>query len=224
MNVSHTEILTGPFANLSPVASRIFLTLSGWRSMVPQLALEAALLRHPMEGGDPEAGVNELIRMSLIERTPAPDGMDFLGVPLTAALFGSKKLAVSPTRIAIENDIRFLQDIGPTAVMTLKEGIRPRIQSLFRLVTKRINEKSTSLEDMRPVMEFVARNYAPAWLMLADLQQEVEGKADRSRVAEYVQRFLEQQPPTHEAQAAWQRLSALYRAANDVIGACTAFL
>jgi hypothetical protein len=212
------------FANLSPIASRIFLTLSGWRSMVPQLALEAVLLRHPMEVSDPEAGVNELVRMSLVERTPAPDGMDFLDVPLTASLFGSKKLAVSPTRIVIENDIRFLQDIGPTAMVALKEGIRPRIQSLFRLVTKRIGEESATLDDMRPVLEFVARGYAPAWLMLADLQQEVQGEAGRGRVAEYVQRFLEQQPPTHEAQAAWQRLYVLYRAANDVIGACTAFV
>jgi hypothetical protein len=212
------------FASLSPVANRIFLTLSAWRSMVPQLALEAVILRHAMEGGDPEAGVNELLRVSLIERVPAPDGADFLSVPLTAALFGMKKLAVSPRRIVIENDIKFLQDIGPTAVGTLKAGIRPRIQSLFRLVAKRISETSASLDEMRPVLEFVARSYVPAWLMLADLQQEVEGEAGRSLAAEYVRRFLEQHPSTDEAQAAWQRLTLLYRAANDVVGACGAFL
>ena len=139
------------FASLSPIGIRIFLTLSGWRSMVTQLALEAVFIRHPMEGGNPEAGVNELVRMSLIERTRAPDNSDFLGVPLTAALFGAKKLAVSPARIVVENDIKFLQDIGPTAVGALKDGIRPRIISLFRMIAKRISEKSATLEDMRPV-------------------------------------------------------------------------
>ncbi len=212
------------FANLSPIASRIFLTLSGWRSLVPQLALEAVLLRHPIEGGDPEKGVNELVRMSLIERNPAPDGADFLNVPLTAALFGLKKLSVSPSRAVIENDIKFLQDIGPTLAVGLKDGIRPRIQSFFRKVAKRIGEKSTTLDDMRLVLEFVARSFAPAWLLLADLQQEVEGIGGRKQAAEYVRRFLEDQPSISEAQAAWQRLALLYREENDVIGACSAFL
>ena len=66
------------FANLSPMASRIFLTLSGWHSLVPKLAVEALLLRHGNDGGDPEAGIDQLIRMSLIERAVAGDGADFL--------------------------------------------------------------------------------------------------------------------------------------------------
>jgi hypothetical protein len=61
-------------------------------------------------------------------------------------------------------------------------------------------------------------------MMLAELQQEDQGKIGRGRAAEYIRRFLEQQPPIHEAQAAWQRLTLLYRASNDVIGACTAFV
>ena len=169
-------------------------------------------------------GVNELVRMSLIERSRAPDDAEFLSVPFTAAIFGMKKLKVSPTRVVIENDIRFLQDIGPTAVAGLKEGIRPRILSLFRLIARRISEKNVSLDEMRPILEFVARSYVPAWMMLAELQQEEQGEVGRGRAAEYVRRFLEQQPPIHDAQTAWQRLTLLYRAANDVIGACTAFL
>ena len=66
------------FSNLSPIAARIFLTLSSWRSLVPQPALEAVLLRHADDNCDPEAGIEELLRMSLIERTKADDGTDFL--------------------------------------------------------------------------------------------------------------------------------------------------
>jgi len=213
------------FSALSPIASRIFLVLSGWRSLVPQLALEAVLHRNSVDTGDPEAGINELLRMSLIERSTAPDGADFLSVPLTAALFGLKKLAVSPIRPLIESDVRFLQDIGPTALSGLKEGIGPRIQSIFRKVAKRIGENEAKLDDMRPMLEFVARGYAPAWLLLADLEQEEDrGAHGLKRAAEYVRRFLEEQPNSQDSHAAWQRLVRLYRATNDIIGASSAFV
>jgi hypothetical protein len=96
------------YASLSPMAARVFLTLSGLQSLVPQVAVEAVLLRHGSVGGDPERAIDELVRMSLIERMRAQDGNDFVGVPLTAALFGRKKLEVNPHRELIESDIRFL--------------------------------------------------------------------------------------------------------------------
>src|ERR1700716_962292 len=105
--------------------------------------------------------------MSLVERASAEDGNDFLSVPLTAALFGKKKLEISPQRDVIESDVRFLQDIGPTAKSALKDGIRPRINALFRKAARRIEERSDTLDELRPVLEFVARGYAPAWLLLA---------------------------------------------------------
>jgi len=212
------------YVNLSPIASRVFLTLSGWRSLVPQLAVEAVLLRHGSEGGDPEAGIDQLVRMSLIERTSANDGTDFLGIPLTAALFGRRKLRVSPIRAVIENDIRFLQDIGATESSGLKEGIRPRVEIFFRKTARKISEGDTSLEDMRPVLEFLAGGHPPAWLLLAEIQQEVSNSEEIGNAAEYVRRYLETQPPAVHAQAAWRRLVSLYRHASDVMGGCSAFL
>jgi hypothetical protein len=103
------------YVNLSPMANRVFLTLSGWRSLVPQLAVEAVLMRHGSDGVNPGTAVDELVRMSLVERTRAEDETDFLAVPLTAAMFGKKKLEVSPHRELIENDIRLLQEIGATS-------------------------------------------------------------------------------------------------------------
>ena len=212
------------FASLSPIAVHVFLTLSGWRSLVPQLALEAALLRRQGEGRDPEAGVTELVRKSLVERISAADESDFLSVPLTAALFGQKKLAVSPSRPMIETDIKFLQTMGHAADGNLREGIKPRIQALFRAVAKRVIDENEPFDEMRPALEYLARSYAPAWLMLAELQQEVGGESTWKNEAEYIRRFLEQNPQAESAQDAWQRLFALYEAANDIIGACTAFL
>jgi NB-ARC domain len=212
------------YANLSPMASRIFLTLSGWRSLVPQLAVEAVVRRHGSTGGDPEHAIDELVRMSLVERPRAGDNTDFLGVPLTAALFGSKKLEVSPYRQLIEDDVRFLQDLGATTTAGLREGIRPRMVAFFRKMAKLIGDSNASFQQMRPVLEFVARSYPPAWLLLAELCSEVEGEAGLERSADYVRHFLEDKPPNEEAEAAWQRLISLYRATNNIVGCCSAFL
>jgi hypothetical protein len=228
MIVRKDEILDALFertyANLSPTANRVFLTLSGWRSLVPQLAVEAVLLRHGSDGGDPGKAIDELIRMSLVERTRAEDETDFLAVPLTASLFGKKKLEVSPHRELIENDVRFLQEIGATTTTGLKEGIRPRIAALFKRIATRIGGGSVTLKEMKPVLEFVARSYSPAWLLLADLLLEVEGDAGLEESALYVRRFLEEKPPAEKAQIAWQRLINVYRATNNVVGGCSAFL
>jgi hypothetical protein len=228
MIIRKDEILDALFdrtyANLSPMAARIFLTLSGWRSLVPQLAVEAVLLRHGSSGGDPEKAIDELVRMSLIEQARAQDGNDFLGVPLTAALFGMKKLEVSPHRELIESDIWFLQDIGATTMTGLKQGIRPRIVAFFKMMAKRISDGGASFDEMRPVLEFVARSYSPAWLLLADLQRELVGDAGLERSADYVRRFLEEKPPPEEAQPAWQRLIDTYRATKNIVGGCGAFL
>lgn len=212
------------YANLSPIAVRIFLTLCGWRSLVPKLAVEAVLLRHAGEDVDPEFGIDQLVRMSLVERTTADDGADFLGVPLTAALFGGRKLKVSPNRTLIEDDIRFLQDIGSTSSSGLKDGIHPRMVSFFRKIAKRISEGSIDLDQMRPVLEFLARGHAPAWLLLSKLEEEISGRSGIDRTAKWVRQYLETLPPIDQARAAWQRLVVLYRSMGDVIGGCSAFL
>jgi hypothetical protein len=211
------------YASLSPMASKIFLTLSGWRSLVPQLAVEAVSLRHGSEGGDPESAIDELVRMSLIERTVASDDQEFLEVPLTAALFGRRKLEVSPVKAVIETDIRFLQDIGTTVASGLKDGVRPRIEAFFRKAARRIAQKTATLDEMRPVLEFLARGYPPAWMLISELEQE-NADGDRDRAAEAVRRYLESKPPENEARAAWQELVKLYRASGDAIGGCGAFL
>ena len=212
------------YATLSPTATRIFLTLSGWRSLVPQLAVEAVLLRYGVEGVSPELGVDQLLRVSLVERTTAGDGKDFLEVPLPAALFGRRKLEVNPERALIEDDIRFLQDVGATTGSGLKDGIGPRVRTFFAKAARRISEKSATLEALTPILEFLARGYPPAWLLLAELEQEIGGNTGFPRAAECTRRFLESGPGDAEARAAWQRLVTLYQGMGDVVGGCGAFL
>jgi hypothetical protein len=78
------------FTQLSPVAQRVFLTLCNWRSVVPRLALEAALLRPGNDRMDVEDGLNALRRSSLVESAVSKeDDQEFLFVPLAAALLES---------------------------------------------------------------------------------------------------------------------------------------
>ncbi len=212
------------FGNLSPLSSRVFLTLSGWRSLVPQLAVEAVLLRDQNEQIDVGGAVEELIRMSLVERVIAPDKSEFLDVPLTAAIFGSRKLAVSPIKIIIENDIRLLQDLGTSNIRSIKEGVHPRVISLFAKAAARISERKQNLSDVKKVLEFVAQSYPPAWLLLADLHEDVHGEEGSEGSADYVRRYIEQAPEGDASREAWARLANLYRRTNDVIAACGAFV
>jgi hypothetical protein len=76
------------------------------------------------------------------------------------------------------------------------------------------------------VLEYMARSYPPAWLLLADLQVEF-GDGDGSALeasADSVRRFLEEKPPADAAQPAWQRLISIYRTMNNVVAGCSAFL
>ena len=212
------------FASLSPMAARIFLMLVGWRSLVPQLAAEAVLFRHGGEQGNPGSNIDRLVRTSLIDRISAGDQMDFLEVPLTAALFGRRKLEVSPIRAVIEGDTKFLQDIGASKSSALKEGIRPRLETFFRRTGRKIVEGKTSLDDVRPILEFLARGYSPAWIMLSDLEQEINGRINTEKAVEYIRLYLETHPEPEMAAKAWQKLVYLYRLSQNVIAGCDAFL
>ena len=209
------------YANLSPLANRIFLTLSKWRTRVPQIAVEAVLRWRSTEDVNPEGALDELVRMSLVERTPVQDNQDFLEVPVTAALFGKKKFEVSPQRQLIEDDIHFLQDIGSTTAKD-KESIGPRIKAFFTKAARRVGKESISVDGVRPVLEYLARGYTPAWLFFADLESEVGGGSNDE--AECIRRFLEQTPQGEEARTAWVRLIHIYRTTKDINGVCSAFL
>jgi len=76
------------YANLSPVAKRVFLTLCRWRSLIPEIALEAVLLRPANERMDVEQAIEELIQSSFIDVTEDDDANRFFSVPLVAAVFG----------------------------------------------------------------------------------------------------------------------------------------
>ncbi len=162
------------FQNISPISKRIFLMLCGWRSYIPKIAIEAVLFRNEGPDVDPGYGLDELECMSLIESRVADDGSEFVGVPLTAAVFGIKKLATSPLKTAIENDIKYLQELGSTSSSSVGKGVAQKIRKLIGNIARQISSGKENYEDNRHLLEFIATRHNDSWLVIADLVEEIE--------------------------------------------------
>jgi tetratricopeptide (TPR) repeat protein len=210
------------YSVLHPVAKRVFLTLCGWRSLVPQLALEAVLLRPANDKMDVANAVEELTSSSLVEQTVVQDGTTFLGVPLVAAVFGRRKLEVTPMKTAIDADVEFLQQIGATSSSGARHGIGPRLEKLFQNVATRLTNGRLELAAVIPSLEFICRQYPRCWLMLANLHEELGGPEALARAAECFRRFLESPQSIGDQQLAWNELARLYQSMRDWTGAAQA--
>jgi hypothetical protein len=193
------------FVGLSPAAKHVFLTLSGWRSTVPELAIEAVMLRPSNERLDVEAALSELKRCSFVEMTLSPDRNVFLSVPLVAAIFGKRKLTVSPMKVAVEASTEILRYLGAAQKTDTQRGVGPRISSMFTNIAKKVGGRSEALAEYLPIMEFVAQGYPPAWLLLARLLEESDIENNIERAKDAVGRYLESTSRTKEQIFAWQK-------------------
>jgi hypothetical protein len=204
------------YNSLSPAGQRVFLTLCNWRSAVPQFGLEASLLRPANEKMDVSKAIEELYRSSLIEISrSSDDSEDFLIVPLSASIFGRKKLTVSPHKVAIDADTEVLRFFGAGKQSDIERGVSPRIKNLFRNVAGAVQEPGKSVDDYLPVIDYVAQRVPEGWLLLADLHYEQQHNEDGLAKAEgAIRRYLESRP--HDAEA-WKKLAQnLYRRGDSI--------
>ncbi len=200
------------FQALTPAAQRVFLTLCNWRSIVSRLALEATLSRPANERMDVGAAVDELERSSMVEAiTSTSDREDFLRVPLAAAIYGRRKLAVSALRSVVEADTELLMLFGVARTSDVERGLG----ALNRRITKAIMGQlgdSDATEESLAILSYVARSYAPAWLTIADVHLAV-GDLDEAEAA--VEQFLERTPGDI---ASWRKLAEVRRTQRDLLG------
>lgn len=225
---SQDEMLNALFERtynaLSPVAQRLFLSLSSWRSAVPQLAIEAVLLRPQNERMDVERAVNELKQSSLIDLSISEDDSTFLVMPLVTSVFGKRKLAVSPWKGAIEQDRNVLLSWGVTNPLDIQKGIAPRIEQMFRTYAEHIRKSPDKLDEFMPVMEFVARKYPFAWLYIAEILKEDgrPGSIERAKIC--ITGFLEFAETPDDQRKGWRTLAAFCRDDADLDGEAHAIL
>ncbi len=221
---SKDEILDALFertyTRLSPAARRVFLTLCSWRSVAPVVAVEAVLLRPENEKMDVRDAIEELHRCSFIELLESPEDRHlFVNIPLVASFFGRRKLAVSPSRKAVEGDISFLQLFGAMQASDVRHGVGPRVTRFVKSLAELISREKTTLDKSVPMLEFVARAFPSAWLLIADLYEEIGGVSAAEMATNAVERFLESTPQDNRQLVGWERKVLLCRRSGDLQGA-----
>ena len=204
------------FSALSPGAQRVFLLLSSWRVFVPEVAIEAVLLRPGNDKFNFEEALDQLHRFSLAERLNAEeDGHVLVGVPLAASIFGRTKLEASVSRVSVEADRELLMEFGPGRGKGTKQKILPRIESLYKSIASRAQTNPNLFEQYRPIMEFLADAMPTAFSRLSELTREIDDSADANdRAKYYLRRYLEAES-TPNKQTIWLKLSELCRASQD---------
>lgn len=207
------------YANLSPAAQRVFLLLCSWRVVVPEVAVEAVLLRPGNERFDVPGALGELRRFSLVEEVGASEERErFVGVPLAAAAFGRRKLEASALRVAVDEDRKVLMEFGAGKREDANRGVLPRIDRLVRAVAERASADPGALERELPILEYLATRVPRAYVLLADVILEIEGaEKGGGRAKEYLRTFLEV-AETHEKYEVWLKLADLSASTHDVIG------
>jgi tetratricopeptide (TPR) repeat protein len=206
------------FNGLAPGAQRVFLTLANWRSVVPALAVEAALLRPANERFDVREALATLVQSSLVDLVHSDaDAQDFVVVPLAAALFGQRELSVSPLKSSVELDTAFLRAFGASQGSDVARGIGPRVDRLIRHIVEG-EQRGVPVDDYVRILEFVAQQYPPARLKLADLLAE---KGDTERALQAVRQYLQDRPTDDQA---WYRLARMYDVVGDYLGELSAWL
>lgn len=204
------------FTAISPAAQRVFLTLCNWRSIIPRLAVEAALLRPINERMDVAKALDDLELSSLIEIVgEAEPASQFIRVPLAAGVFGRKKLTVSSMKTAIDADTEVIRMFGAARIHEAGRGLGPRLDWLVASLAERA-QSGVDISEEVAVLEFIARNYPPAWLRVADLFDEFPQPAEGAvRSVGILKRYLETNPDDVEV---WRRLAETSIRAGDAEG------
>jgi NB-ARC domain len=203
------------YSGLSPAAKFVFMILCNWRSTIPQLAVEAVLLRPVNEKFDAEASLEELKKSSLVESRVSGDGTTFLSVPLVAAIFGKRKLSVSAEKSVVESNTEILRFLGAAQKTDIQHGIEPRLRAMFSQFAQRVGREPAKLADYLPVMEFIASKFPPAWLLLAQLYEESLFENGLERAKEATRHFLELGPQAEARLGAWKKLGQYCRLTGD---------
>ena len=206
------------FESLDPASRRIFLLLSSWSVYIPQLAVEAISLRPQNERIAVSQAIEKLSQFSLIEEVQSEKDQEiFVGVPLAAAIYGRSKLLVSPYRASINEDRNLLLEFGPSTQEATRYGVLPRVRALFTSISKKLMANKYPLDDVLPILEYLASRVPETYSELAELiicyDESKEGKDKAKR---YLRNYLEKAQSLKKVY--WQKLAELCYETEDELG------
>jgi len=184
------------FNKLSPDGRHIFLTVACWKSLLSELALLVVLGQRNI---DVEAGLEECLRLSLLESRSFLDDQPAYTAPQVARVFARKKLEGDPDRLLIEQDLAVLQKFGvvPTAQavqVPQREVIRKFIDSCLTAVGSVDEDELSRLDG---IMDSLAELWPEAWLPLAHFRKVRGAPAEAIEYA--LRRAVEEVPSNKEA-------------------------
>lgn len=194
------------YSRLSASAKKTFLTLSNRRYIIPKVALEAVMLRPGNDLYDVEEALLELENCSFIEVLYSKeDSVEYISVPLTASVFGKKKLAVSAYKPHVEIDTKYFDLFGPTQRVDLSSSFDSRIHNLVRRIKERI-KRGNNINDFIHILKYIASQHTRTWLIIADLFAEQNIEIDEAKNA--IRQFI-QNSNQEDAYSGWQKLEEL---------------
>ena len=179
------------FNKLTPEGRWIFLTVSGWRSAVPELAL---LVVVGNRGLDVEAGIDECLRLSLIARHELADGEFCYEAPELARLFAKKKLQGDPDRLVIQEDLQILRQFGVLKRRTVGENTTDDLIASFlhRCIAAAPAAEEDERRRLDAVMCRIADLWPKAWPTVAELRKSTGDSEEE--VAYALRRAVEEMP------------------------------
>jgi len=211
-----TALFERTYAALTPCAQRTFLTLAGWNSSVPRVALEAVLLHSTQEPDAVADGIDMLIAYSMAETHESDDKQLFVRLPLVASVFGKKKLKVSPLRAGIQSDVDILQLLGPSRAGETNLTLSRRLERFIQNVS---NNAERGIESqVAGILETVCAAYPPGWLLMARWQAEMNTAEGLIKATSYTQRYLQAEHSPLGMAEGWRMMASICFRSGDKKG------
>lgn len=207
------------YDKLKPISQKVFQVLCNWRSIIPEIALEATITCNPLNiddeiyGFDIQEAIDELRVFSFIEILNPKEEHKFINVPLTASIFGFSKYKTNPNKAEILSYTKLLQNFGASQALQISEGIEPRIKFFF---LSSIPQKVLSQEDFDNnylnMALFICRRFNKAKLFLADLYANTF--FDTAKARKYLDEYLRGELNDESKSTQWDRLAGYYKNSN----------
>jgi hypothetical protein len=184
------------FNKLSDPGRWVFLIAANWRSAVPELAV---LVIGGQRELDVENGIEECLRLSLLEMHYMRDGQPCLSAPELARIFGRKKLDSDPDRLAIQEDLQTIKRFGVLPLRdTRRFGQNDLVEEFLRGAMKEAEGKDAGeISRLGDLLASVAELYPPAWGAVARFR--VRFGPDPESVEQALRRYVEERPSEKEA-------------------------